>query len=161
VVSLEPPATEGSCSRVKKSGRYEYLQIVHNERVEGRVRQRVIATLGRLDVLKQTGQLEGLLDSLARFSDHAAVLNALRRKEIEPVRSVRIGGRATYLWDADKLSALVDPNGSRTTLAYALTTNRTQRLQGIVDPDGSRTSFLYDTNDRVKSGSTRNYVRGL
>ena len=44
-------------ARVKKSGRYEYLQIVHNERVEGRVRQRVIATLGRLDVLKQTGQI--------------------------------------------------------------------------------------------------------
>lgn len=67
-------------ARVKKSGRYESLQIVHNERVEGRVRQRVIATLGRLDVLKQTGQLDGLLESLARFSDHAAVLNALRRK---------------------------------------------------------------------------------
>jgi len=88
-------------ARVKKSGRYEYLQIVHNERVEGRVRQRVIATLGRLDVLKQTGQLEGLLDSLARFSDHAAVLNALRRKEIEPVRSVRIGGPLVFgrLWE--------------------------------------------------------------
>lgn len=88
-------------ARVKKSGRYEYLQIVHNERVEGRVRQRVIATLGRLDVLKQTGQLDGLLDSLARFSDHAAVLNAMRRKEIEPVRSVRIGGPLVFqrLWE--------------------------------------------------------------
>lgn len=87
-------------ARVKKSGRYEYLQIVHNERVEGRVRQRVIATLGRLDLLKQNGQLDGLLDSLARFSDHAAVLNALRRKEIEPVRSVRIGGPLVFqrLW---------------------------------------------------------------
>mgnify|MGYP000344955329 CR=1 FL=1 len=36
-------------ARVKKSGRYEYLQIVHNERVGDRVKQRVIATLGRLD----------------------------------------------------------------------------------------------------------------
>lgn len=88
-------------ARVKQSGRYEYLQIVHNERVEGRVRQRVIATPGRLDVLKQTGQLDGLLESLARFSDHAAVLNGLRRKEIEPVRSVRIGGPLVFqrLWD--------------------------------------------------------------
>ena len=33
-------------ARVKKSGRYQYLQIVHNERVDGRVKQRVIATLG-------------------------------------------------------------------------------------------------------------------
>lgn len=31
--------------RVKKSGAYQYLQIVHNERVDGRVQQHVIATL--------------------------------------------------------------------------------------------------------------------
>ncbi len=30
--------------RRKKSGIYEYLQIVHNERIGGRVKQRVIAT---------------------------------------------------------------------------------------------------------------------
>jgi len=35
-------------ARVKKSGRYESLQIIHNERVGGKVRQNVIATLGRL-----------------------------------------------------------------------------------------------------------------
>ena len=63
-------------ARVKKSGEYEYVQIVHNERIGGQVRQRVIATLGRLDVLKENGQIEGLLESLARFSDHAAVLRA-------------------------------------------------------------------------------------
>ena len=35
--------------RSKKSGTYEYLQIVENQRIDGQVRQRVIATLGRLD----------------------------------------------------------------------------------------------------------------
>ena len=39
--------------RAKKSGRYEYLQVVQNERVGGRVRQRVIATLGRVDQLQE------------------------------------------------------------------------------------------------------------
>jgi hypothetical protein len=39
-------------ARIKKSGSYRYVQVVHNERIEGKVRQRVIATLGRLDVLK-------------------------------------------------------------------------------------------------------------
>jgi len=45
-------------ARIKQSGRYQYVQIVHNERFEGRVHQRVIATLGRLDVLKESGQLD-------------------------------------------------------------------------------------------------------
>jgi len=33
--------------RAKKSGAYEYLQLVHNERADGKVRQQVIATLDR------------------------------------------------------------------------------------------------------------------
>ena len=41
--------------RRKKSGCYEYLQIVHNERTDGRVKQRLIATLERLEVLRETG----------------------------------------------------------------------------------------------------------
>ena len=45
--------------RSKRSGQYEYLQVVHNERHDGRVQQRVIVTLGRLDVLRETGQLDG------------------------------------------------------------------------------------------------------
>jgi len=35
--------------RRKLSGRTEYLQIVKNERVEGKARQSVVATLGRID----------------------------------------------------------------------------------------------------------------
>jgi hypothetical protein len=88
-------------ARVKKSGPYQYVQVVHNERVEGRVRQRVIATLGRLDVLKETGQLEGLLESLARFSDHAAVLNALKSNQITPTSTVHLGPPLVFqkLWE--------------------------------------------------------------
>ena len=54
--------------------------VVHNERIQGRVRQRVIATLGRLGVLKETGQLDGLLESLARLSDHVGVLNCAQEQ---------------------------------------------------------------------------------
>jgi hypothetical protein len=88
-------------ARIKKSGRYEYLQVVHNERIDGKVRQRVIATLGRLDVLRQTGQLEGLLESLAKFSDHLAVLNAARDTEVIPEAAVRIGPALVFgkLWE--------------------------------------------------------------
>ena len=77
--------------RVKKSGKYQYLQIVHNQRSGGQVRQRVLGTLGRLDVLKASGQLDGLLASCARFAQHSAVLSAERENRLEPLRRVRIG----------------------------------------------------------------------
>jgi hypothetical protein len=87
-------------ARIKKSGRYQYVQVVHNARIQSRVRQRVIATLGRLDVLQETGQLDGLLESLARLSDHAAVLNALKNSQITPSRTVHLGPPLVFekLW---------------------------------------------------------------
>jgi hypothetical protein len=36
-------------ARVKKSGKYHYLQLVENNKVKGQVKQRVIATVGLLD----------------------------------------------------------------------------------------------------------------
>jgi len=56
-------------ARIKKSGRYEYLQIVENTRSSGKVQQRVIATVGRLDQIQAKGQVETLNRSLARFSE--------------------------------------------------------------------------------------------
>ncbi len=86
--------------RRKKSGTYEYLQIVHNERIGGRVKQRVIATLGRFGVLRKTGQLDALLASCARFAEHTAVLTAHRQGRIAPARQVRIGPGLVFerLW---------------------------------------------------------------
>jgi hypothetical protein len=88
-------------ARLKTSGDYQYVQVVHNERIDGRVRQRVIATLGRLDVLQQSGQLEGLLESLARFSEHVAVLNALSAHQITPTRTIHLGPPLVFqrLWE--------------------------------------------------------------
>lgn len=56
-------------ARVKKSGRYEYLQIVENRKEKGRTKQRVVATIGRLDKLRAKDGIEPLVRSLARFSD--------------------------------------------------------------------------------------------
>jgi hypothetical protein len=44
--------------RKKVSGGRVYLQIAESRRVGSRVQQRVIATLGRLDELQASGQLE-------------------------------------------------------------------------------------------------------
>jgi hypothetical protein len=79
-------------ARIKKSGPYQYVQVVHNERIDGRVRQRVIATLGRLD---------SLIESLARLSDHVAVLNALKSNQITPSQTVHLGPPLVFerLWE--------------------------------------------------------------
>jgi hypothetical protein len=49
-----------------------YLQIVKGERVGGKVRQVVVANLGRLEELREGG-LERLIEGLARFSRHQSV----------------------------------------------------------------------------------------
>lgn len=61
-------------ARTKKSGRYEYLQIVENSKVNGNTRQRVIATVGRLDQLQAKGSVETLIRSLARFSEKTLLI---------------------------------------------------------------------------------------
>ena len=96
-------------ARVKKSGPHQYVQVVHNERVEGRVRQRVIATLGRLDVLKESGQLDGLLAPLAKFSDHDAVLNALKSNQISPTGTTHIGPPLVFgkLWEQSGMPGIL------------------------------------------------------
>ena len=59
--------------RKKISGGRVYLQIAASRRVGGQVRQRVIATLGRLDALAASGQVERLVRSGARFATRAMV----------------------------------------------------------------------------------------
>ena len=55
--------------RAKKSGPRTYLQIVESFREGKRVRQRVLATLGRIEDLQESGQLARLLESGARFEE--------------------------------------------------------------------------------------------
>ena len=62
--------------RKKQSGGRVYLQIVESRRTGDQVRQQVIATLGRLDALTASGQLERLIRSGARFAAQALVLES-------------------------------------------------------------------------------------
>ena len=61
-------------ARVKKSGKYQYLQIVENRKVNGKVRQRVISTIGRMDRLKEKNRVETLIRSLSRFSEKTLLI---------------------------------------------------------------------------------------
>ena len=62
--------------RTKSNGKRSYLQLVASKRSGSKVRQHVIATLGRIDKLQASGALDRLLASGARLSEHAAVLSA-------------------------------------------------------------------------------------
>jgi len=77
-----------------------YLLLVENERVDGRIKQRVLHRLGRLEQLQSSGQLDSLLASLGRFSDKLAVLGAHDRGESVTTRTRSIGPALIFerLW---------------------------------------------------------------
>jgi Transposase DDE domain len=77
--------------RRKLSGRTQYLQIVKNERVDGKPRQSVVATLGRVDELAQDGTLDRLLRSGARFAHSAVVLTAYEKGEATKLATRQLG----------------------------------------------------------------------
>ena len=77
--------------RKKTSAGRAYLQIVESRREGAAVRQQVIATLGRIDELQASGQLERLLRSGARFAK-AIVVDAVGRSEAATVNRPGIAG---------------------------------------------------------------------
>src|SRR5512137_6293 len=95
--------------RVKRSGSYAYLQIVESFREGSQVHQRVLSTLGRLDVLQASGQLEGLLRSGLRFCEKMAVIDAHATGQTEPVAVQRVGPDLVFgrLWEKLQLGTLI------------------------------------------------------
>jgi hypothetical protein len=69
---------------------YEYLQIVRSVRDGDRVRQELVASLGRRDILVATGKLDALLEALARFST--------RLKVVEAAKDDRFAAREARSW---------------------------------------------------------------
>lgn len=61
-------------ARIKKSGKYEYLQIVENQKEKGKVKQRVIATIGRMDKLQPKARVDTLIESLSRYSQKTMLI---------------------------------------------------------------------------------------
>lgn len=86
-------------ARFKKSGKYQYLQIVENRKIKGKVVQRVIATIGRMDQLKEKNGIETLIRSLSRFSEK--VLLILSGKSDVSATSKKIGPALIFerLWE--------------------------------------------------------------
>ena len=134
--------------RAKKSGAYEYLQLVHNERVDGKVRQQVLATLGRLDVLQQTGQIDALVASCGRFAQHTAVLDAHRQGQTEAVATVKIGPSLVFerLWKTLGLPDILESllTGRRFEFAVERAVFLTV-LHRLFDPGSDRAAEVWRT----------------
>src|SRR5215468_10538526 len=87
--------------RTKTSGPRSCLQIIENRWEGGRPRQRVIATLGRLDHLQQSGQLDTLPASGARLAQSVLLLSAHARSQLPTITTRRIGPALVFerLWE--------------------------------------------------------------
>jgi len=87
--------------RRKTSAGRAYLQIVESRRTGEQVRQQVIATLGRYEDLRASGQLERLLRSGARFAAKAMVLSAAADDAALKIAVRRIGPALVFerLWE--------------------------------------------------------------
>ena len=84
--------------RVKKTTNHSYLQIVESYREDGRVRQRVIGTIGRMEELAARGQVDQLLRSLAKYSQRAILLLAGASDPDAQVKKVGPGLIFGRLW---------------------------------------------------------------
>lgn len=95
--------------RVKRTGSYAYLQLVESFREKGRVQQRVLSTVGRLDVLQASGQLDALMRSGLRFCQKLAVIDAHAAGQTEPVQVQRVGPDLVFgrLWEALQVGKVI------------------------------------------------------
>ena len=95
--------------RTQTNGDRTYLLLVENERVDGRIKQRVLHRLGRLDELQASGELDRLLTSLGRFSEKYAVLGAHANGESLTTRTQSIGPALIFerLWQETGIAEVV------------------------------------------------------
>ncbi len=96
--------------RRKRSGPREYLVIVENYREGKKVKQRTIANLGRLDILKESGKLDCVINSLSQFSEKAAVLSAFQKEEALKCWVKEWGSYLVFrrLWERLGLSVVIE-----------------------------------------------------
>lgn len=98
-------------ARIKKAGGYEYLQLVESRRENHKPVQRVVATIGRVDELKQGCRLEKIVESLTRFCQEAMVLVANNGKGSErKSRVFKIGPSLIFerLWKKTEIKTVIE-----------------------------------------------------
>jgi transposase len=74
------------------------------------VKQEVVGTIGRTDLLKESGAIDSLLRSGARFSEKLALLDAYEKGETPPARDTKIGMPLIFgrLWNELGIREVLD-----------------------------------------------------
>jgi Transposase DDE domain len=96
--------------QIVQDGRtYEYLQIVRSVRDGDRVRQELVASLGRRDVLVATGKLDALLQALVRFSTRLKVIEAAKDDRFVAREAKSWGPALVFgrLWERQRLPEIL------------------------------------------------------
>jgi Transposase DDE domain len=95
--------------RTKKSGPRSYLQLVENHWRDGRPQQTVLATLGRLDHLQDSGHIDALLSSGARFAQKLLVLSEHQQHNLPVIRTRHWGAPLVFekLWRETGCQAVI------------------------------------------------------
>jgi hypothetical protein len=95
--------------RVTRAGQHQYVQIARSFRDGGAVKQQTLLSLGRLDALQASGQLDALLRSGLRLSRRLVVLDAQAAGQTEPVAVRKIGPDLVFgrLWEQTGIAAVL------------------------------------------------------
>lgn len=94
---------------VHNGATYTYLQVAESYREGPKVRQRVRATLGRREALVASGQLDGLIRSLAKFSERLRVVEVAQRSGLAAHTAKAWGPALVFgrLWERQGLPAIL------------------------------------------------------
>ena len=103
--------------RAKHSGRRIYLQLVKNEWRDGKTQQRVLATLGRLDKLLESGDLGSLLRSGTKFTSSSINYTAQEGTVLtshQVSRLLQVSPSTVVSWtNSGRLQSFRTPGGHR------------------------------------------------
>ena len=96
----------------------QYLQIVQTYREAGRVRQKIVANLGRLDELIASGTLEKISDALSRYVEKRELL--CKAEELMATSALSFGPVPVFaaLWEKLGLPEAITASTRRETATY-------------------------------------------
>jgi len=97
------------CFGITRAGPHQYVQIARSFREGGAVKQQTLLSLGRLDALQASGQLDALLRCGLRLSRRLVVLEAQAAGQTEPVAVRKIGPDLVFgrLWEQTGMAAVL------------------------------------------------------
>lgn len=108
--------------RLKSVGPHTYVQLVENRRENGRSKQRVLLTLGSLDKVRESGQLDSLLMSGSRLSKSILLVTEHQRGLLHASPPRRFGAALVFerLWRQSGCQDVLLKLGSHRKFGFSL-----------------------------------------